>query len=77
MQVVALCEALYEDTSITNLDLSYNNLNDMAAQALARLIKVCINVATATITTATTTRMTRIIRMYNRYGAGMYGANTF
>jgi len=40
MQVVALCEALYEDTSVVSLDLSYNNLNDMAAQALGRLIKV-------------------------------------
>ncbi|KAG1671609.1 hypothetical protein FOA52_006840 [Chlamydomonas sp. UWO 241] len=40
MQVVALCEVLYEDTSIVSIDLSYNNLNDMAAQALARLVKV-------------------------------------
>jgi Ran GTPase-activating protein (RanGAP) involved in mRNA processing and transport len=40
MQVFALCETLYEDTNIVSLDLSYNNLNDMAAQALSRLLKV-------------------------------------
>ena len=40
VQVFALCEALYEDTHVASLDLSYNNLNDTAAQALSRLIKV-------------------------------------
>ncbi len=39
-QVFALCEALYDDQLIVSLDLSYNNLNDMAAQALSRLLKV-------------------------------------
>ena len=40
VQVFALCEALYEDTHVASLDLSFNNLNDTAAQALSRLIKV-------------------------------------
>ena len=41
-QVFALCEALYEDTSVVAIDLSYNNLGDTAAQALARLITVSL-----------------------------------
>lgn len=40
MQVVALCESLYEDTIFRELDLSYNRLDDLAAQAVARLIKM-------------------------------------
>lgn len=39
MQVFALCEALAPDTLIVSLDLSTNFLNDMAAQAVAGLIK--------------------------------------
>lgn len=39
-QVFALCESLVDDTHVVSLDLSYNNLNDMAAQAIAGLIKV-------------------------------------
>ena len=39
-KVFALCEALYEDTSVVAVDLSYNHLGDAAAQALARLITV-------------------------------------
>jgi len=39
MQVFALCEALAPDTNIVTLDLSTNFLNDMAAQAVAGLIK--------------------------------------
>ena len=39
-QVFALCEALYDDQAISSLDLSFNNLNDTAAQALSRLLKV-------------------------------------
>jgi Ran GTPase-activating protein (RanGAP) involved in mRNA processing and transport len=38
MQTFALCETLYE-SNIVSLDLSFNFLNDMAAQAIARLIK--------------------------------------
>ena len=38
MQTFALCETLYESNIVT-LDLSFNFLNDMAAQACARLIK--------------------------------------
>ena len=38
MQTFALCETLYE-ANIVTLDLSYNFLNDMAAQACSRLIK--------------------------------------
>lgn len=41
-QVFALCEALCEDTSVVAIDLSYNNLGDTAAQALARLITVSL-----------------------------------
>lgn len=40
LQVFALCEALAPDTLIVSLDLSTNFLNDMAAQAVAGLIKV-------------------------------------
>jgi Ran GTPase-activating protein (RanGAP) involved in mRNA processing and transport len=36
--VFALCEALKGDSNIVVLDLSYNLVNDLAAQALAGLI---------------------------------------
>lgn len=39
-QVFALCEALYEETSVEALLLPFNFLNDMAVQAIARLIQV-------------------------------------
>ncbi|MEW5306741.1 MAG: hypothetical protein WDW36_009184 [Sanguina aurantia] len=44
LQVFALAESLQEDSTITSLDLSYNFLNDMAAQALAGLLKVNKNI---------------------------------
>ena len=40
LQVFALCEALYEEPSVQQILLPFNNLDDMAAQALARLIQV-------------------------------------
>ncbi|PNW79021.1 hypothetical protein CHLRE_09g397993v5 [Chlamydomonas reinhardtii] len=40
MQVFALCEALYEYSGLAVLRLPYNFLNDMAAQAVARLMQV-------------------------------------
>jgi Ran GTPase-activating protein (RanGAP) involved in mRNA processing and transport len=39
MQVYALCEALADEHAITTLDLSYNALDDLAAQAVATLLK--------------------------------------
>ncbi len=38
MQVFALCEALQADSNAVVLDLSYNQVNDLAAQAVAGLI---------------------------------------
>jgi Ran GTPase-activating protein (RanGAP) involved in mRNA processing and transport len=40
MQVFALCETLRDDISVVALDLSNNFLDNMAAQAIAGLIKV-------------------------------------
>ncbi len=40
LQVFPLCEALATDTNAVVLDLSFNKLNDLAAQAIAGLIKV-------------------------------------
>lgn len=40
MQVFALCEALYDEPTVQHILLPFNNLDDMAAQALARLIQV-------------------------------------
>ncbi|GLI70444.1 hypothetical protein VaNZ11_015357 [Volvox africanus] len=40
MQVFALCETLYEFSGLSVLRLSYNFLNDMAVQAIARLIQI-------------------------------------
>ncbi|KAG2434451.1 hypothetical protein HYH02_012281 [Chlamydomonas schloesseri] len=40
MQVFALCEVLYEYSGLSVLRLPYNFLNDMAVQAVARLMQV-------------------------------------
>lgn len=40
LQVLAVCEALQTDVNFETLDLTNNFLNDLAAQAIASLIKV-------------------------------------
>jgi hypothetical protein len=39
LQLLAVCEALQMDTNFESLDLTNNFLNDLAAQAVASLIK--------------------------------------
>mmetsp|Transcript_5148 Transcript_5148/g.11205 ORF Transcript_5148/g.11205 Transcript_5148/m.11205 type:complete len:387 (-) Transcript_5148:369-1529(-) len=75
MQVCALCEALYEDANVVSIDLSYNRLNDMAAQAVARLIKVnrtvrFINLAGNDITHVGATQLADALSMSSEGSAG-------